>query len=872
MLPCMRLTAALKPRAGLRPAASPGAWRRAWPGVRDAAWAAVWRRTVSGIGVAVRPVALSGQRFFSWLSDWLADWVEAERDRLAVWLPVFMGAGVAAYYALRTEPALWIGPAVAAPVVLGAIALPRVRLLLAPLAAGALGFASGQLATARAPPIETALPTHASIVTGTIRAVEQLPDGRRITIQPAFLDAATVPLVRAVRVRLRDGDTEILASGDQVRIRSMLRPPAPPSYPGGWDLQRDAFYSGLGASGFALGAAERTAAATPSAPMRRVQRLREIIAGRVTAVIPGAAGAVAVTLLTGASMAIPEADHAAFRDSGLAHLLAVAGLHIGIVMGFALMLSRRALALSERASLFWPTKKLAAATALAVGGAYMVLTGMHVPIMRSFAMACLLTVALLAGRQPVSLRGLALAGFVLMLVAPQEVPGVSFQMSFSAVLALIAGYEALRPWLRRLHGKSHGRRLLSHLAALALTSALAGTASAPYGAYHFGHVQVYFILANMVAVPLTALWVMPAGLIALALMPLHLEALALAPMGWGAWLVVWVARIVAGLPAATFDVPHIPLWGLCVFSLGLAGLGLCRTRTRLLAIPVMLAALASPLLDRPPDVLISADARLIALRIGPRLVGPKVAGPEMAGPRVPGQEMSGPGVPGEEMSSPGLPGQKVSGQQVSSQGIFGLGMFGQGIFGQRMLLQQAQGGSKFTRDAWSQYWAAKPVVLLPKADGEADDGAVRCADGACLLRPYPDRKAVLLVRGALHPAGCDQASVIVSAEPARGLCRKPWPKLADRFTVWRDGSVAIWLDPTDARILTDRQARGDRPWVPPPPKPRAAPAPSLPPAARDQASAERNTDPPADPRADPPAGPLIRPESTDRPDAPAQIK
>ncbi len=164
-------------------------------------------------------------------------------------------------------------------------------------------------------------------------------------------------------------------------------------------------------------------------------------------------------------------------------------------------------------------------------------------------------------------------------------------MSFSAVLALIAGYEALRPWLRRLHGTSWRRRFASHLAALALTSALAGSASAPYGAYHFGHVQVYFVLANMVAVPLTAFWVMPAGLIGLMLMPLHLEALALVPMGWGAEAILWVARATSSLPAATFAVPHMPVWGLCVFSLGLAWLGLWRTRLRLAGVAIMAAGL-----------------------------------------------------------------------------------------------------------------------------------------------------------------------------------------------------------------------------------------------------------------------------------------
>nr|WP_294503807.1 ComEC/Rec2 family competence protein [uncultured Rhodopila sp.] len=700
-----------------------------------------------------------------WIAAW-TDWLEAERSRLPLWLPVFMGAGVLAYYGLRFEPPVWLGPAAALLTAAAATRLRRFRWLLAPVAAAALGFAAAQFATARAPPIEADLPFQAIVVTGSVQAVESLPDGRRITIQPAFLDGATEPLRRSVRVRLRSSDGGDLQTGDSVSLRAVVRPPAPPAYPGGWDLQRDAFYSGIGASGYAIATIERTAQAQPRGFMLLVQRLRETIANRVNAVIPGAAGAVSVTLLTGASMAIPPLDHAAFRDSGLAHLLAVAGLHIGIVMGFALVLTRLGFAVSEHASLFWPTKKLAALAALAVGGGYMLLTGMHVPIMRSFAMACLFTLAVLADRLAVSLRGLAVAATVLMLLVPWEVPDVSFQMSFSAVLALIAGYEALRPWLRRLHGTSWRRRFASHLVALALTSALAGSASAPYGAYHFGHVQVYFVLANMIAVPLTAFWVMPAGLIGLMLMPLHLEALALVPMGWGAEAILWVARATSALPAATFAVPHMPIWGLCVFSLGLAWLGLWRTPLRLAGVAIMAAGLASPWLYRPPDLLVSNDGRMIALR--------------------------------------------------TPDGAF---------------LQAAKGASKFTRDAWAQYWAADS--FRPMADDPA--GAVRCQADACVLLPDSNRPGALLVRGAMHPAGCGRVSVIVSGEPARGLCPRPWPVLVDRFTVWRNGSAAIWLEPDGARVVTDRAARGERPWVPPPPKPRPPAASTLPPALVDEA-------------------------------------
>jgi competence protein ComEC len=692
-------------------------------------------------------------------------WLEAECHRLPLWLPMFMGTGVLAYYGLRFEPTVWLGAVVAVPMIAAAVAWPGARWLLAPLAAMALGFASAQFATARTPPIETALPNRATMVSGTIVSVEILLDSRRIMVDPAFVDDSAEPLRRSVRIRLRSNDQGELESGDRVRIRALIRPPALPSFPGGWDLQRSAFYTGLGASGYALGPAERTARAMVSAPMQFVRMLRETIAGRIFAVIPGAAGAVSVTLLTGAAMAIPVSDRAAFRDSGMAHLLSVSGLHIAIVMGFALTLARLAFALSEYASLYWPTKKLAALCGLMASGAYMLLVGMQVPIIRSFAMASLITIAILADRRAISVRGLAVAAIGAMLIMPWEVPGVSMQMSFSAVLALIAGYEALRPWLQRLQGKRWHQRFLSHVVALALTSALAGSASAPYGAYHFGHVQVYFVLSNMLAVPLTGLWVMPAGFIALLLMPVHLEWLALVPMGWGAEATLWLARATAALPAATFSVPHMPIWGISVFSLGLVWLGLWRTRRRLAGIAIMAIGLLSPLLDHPPDLLVSADGRLIALR--------------------------------------------------TQHGAF---------------LQQANGASAYTQDAWAQYWGVD--AFQPLADDPA--AGIRCEAEACLLRPYADRPGALLARGAAHPAGCDQVSVIISAEPARGLCPKPWPALVDRFTVWRSGSAAIWLEPGGARIVTDRTARGDRPWVPPPPLPRRPVESKLPPAAVDE--------------------------------------
>lgn len=528
-----------------------------------------------------------------------------------------MAAGVVWYFTLLAEPAIWIGPAAFAGALAAMVLLWRHQPLRAgtlAAAALALGFAAAQAATWRALPAEL-LPNGASFVTGVVRSVERLREGRRLTLAEPQLGSGPA-LGRTVRIRLRDGDPVEVAAGDTLRVRALVRALPPPAYPGAWDLQRDAFFAGSAGSGFAIGPAERVAQGSPSGAARWVQAVRDAIAGRIMAVQPGAEGAIAATLLTGTGAAIPPADRAAFRDSGLAHLLAVAGLHIGIVMGLAMGTARFGLSLSERAALHWPCKQLAAVAALTAGAGYLVLTGMHVPILRSFAMAALVTLGVTVGRRALSIRGWALAAAALMLIAPWEVIGVSFQMSFSAVLALIAGYEAMQPLLAKLHGPGHARRAAHHLAALALTSLLAGTASAPFAAYHFGHFQLYFVLANLVAVPLTAVWVMPAGLAALALMPFGLEQLALAPMAWGIDVILWIARTCAALPDATVAVPHIPGWGLAVTACGIAWLCIWRTPVRLAGLAAIAAGMMAGLITPPADMLVSADARLIAMRSG----------------------------------------------------------------------------------------------------------------------------------------------------------------------------------------------------------------------------------------------------------------
>lgn len=545
----------------------------------------------------------------------VAAWIEAEQGRFFLLLPVAMGAAILAYFSLQSEPPLWLGLTLtlaALALLVVAWRLPPARFLAALALAASLGFARAEFRTASMPPL-LAVPYGSVIVSGTVASVDIMPNGRRLTLSPARLNSGP-DLARAIRVKLAAHDTTPVNAGDAVMLRAILFKPDRPAYPGGWDSTRDGFFNGLGAPGFALGSLTVTAQANPQGVGLKLRRLREAIASNINAALPPATASVAVTLLTGMQNQMPPAERQQFITAGLAHLLAVAGLHVGIVMGLFYGLSRFLLTRHESLALRLPVKPIAALVALAAGGLYAGLTGAHLPILRSLAMASLVTAGVIAGRRAVSLRGLALAACVLLLATPEAIIGVSFQMSFSAVLALISGYAAAAVWFGRLHQHtSPAARLGGQIAALAFTSLLAGGASMPFAAYQFGQVQPYWILANILAVPLTAFWVMPAGIAALFLMPLHLAALALVPMGWGISAILWLIAIISAWPDAMLRVPPMPAAAILCYAAGLAWLCIWRTRLRLAGLAPMVLAMALYSLARPPDILVSPDARLFAL-------------------------------------------------------------------------------------------------------------------------------------------------------------------------------------------------------------------------------------------------------------------
>ena len=567
---------------------------------------------------AAGPGGRAGGRLTGRLSVWLA----AERERWALWCPVGGGAGVALYFALPLEPPPWVGPAATGGGLLLLWALRRrlgALVALLALLTVAAGFTVAQTRTALvAAPILTR-ELGPVTVSGRVLSVERQPAGARVVLGALTIDRLAPEAVPA-RVRLRLPATFTPPdAGTVVRLRAMLHPPAPPAEPGAFDFQRRAFFQGFGAVGFVLGAPERVEAPPVSGwdvVTVAFDRARAVIAERVRRAIPDPVEAsVTAALLNGEEAAIPEPMMVAFRNSGLAHLLSISGLHVGVAAGIVFWVVRALLALVPWIALRWPIKKIAAAFGIVSAVAYTMLVGAPVPTVRSVLSTGLVLGAVILDRSPISMRLVAFAGIVTIALEPEGMLGPSFQMSFAAVAALIAAFEAVNPILARWRqGLGLPGRGLLNLGGIVLSSVVATAATTPYSLFHFQQVAFYGVLSNMIAIPVTTLWVMPCSLLAYLLMPFGLEGPALVAMNWGDRLVIWTAEVTAGLPGAALLVPAMPAAGLAAVSLGGLWLLIWTRRWRLLGLLPILWGLATPLLTARPDVLVAGDGAVMAVR------------------------------------------------------------------------------------------------------------------------------------------------------------------------------------------------------------------------------------------------------------------
>jgi competence protein ComEC len=549
---------------------------------------------------------------------WLAATVAAEGERRVLWLPVCLGGGIALYFTLTVEPPLWLGAAAFLPIAVAALLLRRRAAIagtLLALAFVAAGFALVQAARwdRGAPLLDHRL--GAVPVAGRVVDVDTLDRGWRVIVasEPLpGLDTAEQP--RLVRIHIA-ASSDRVEPGDTIRMKAMLYPVPAPILPGGRDMQRELYFAGIGGVGYSLGPAHRTGEAEAGGWREWLLRLRAEMTRRIGAVLPGSTGGIASALITGKRGTIAEDVKEAFRETGLSHLLAIAGLHLGLVGGFVFLTVRGFLALIPRVALRLPIKHIAALVTLVVLSCYLMISGGAIPTQRAFVMNGIIFAAIFLRRLKLSMRICALAALVVLVLDPASLVGVSFQMSFGAVVALIAVYEGWGGQLSRLfHRGSWGQRALGYCGAVAVTTLVATLGTEPFSIYHFHRFVVYSPLANVIAVPISAVWTLPWGVVACLLMPFGLERLALVPMGMGIDATIWVAQHVAALPGNLWVMPPLPTVGMVSIALG--GLWLClwQRKWRYAGLAGIVGGAATIFLAHPPDIVLADLGRFLAVR------------------------------------------------------------------------------------------------------------------------------------------------------------------------------------------------------------------------------------------------------------------
>ncbi len=686
---------------------------------------------------------------------------EVGERRVFLWLPVAAVGGVALNLAADREPSIPASLALtllfsalayvsrARPVALG------VSLALAALFAG---FLSMSLRTARvAAPVLDRI--RIVSLTGAVEEVDLRAVGARMVVRVVSADGMPAEKVPR-RVRVTSRKTPDVVAGDFVSFKARLLPPAHAVMPGGYDFARDAFFAGVGAVGSTLGAIQ---VLPPPETLSLGQRFaaaidhaRNRLAVRVDRIIGGDEGAIAAAMVTGKRDFLSNDAKDLIREAGIFHIITISGVQMTLVAGIFFVVTRRLLALSPALALNYPIKKWAAVVAMAGSILYDVGTGSRVGTERALVMTLIVLGAVVLDRRALTMRNLAFAVFAVIAIEPEAILGVSFQLSFAAVAALVAVMEARLagldpdpdPYLPQ-RGRAPPRTLLSEILlrplALLFATACATSATASFMAYHFHDVSPYVLIGNPLTLTIIEVFAVPGALLGAALTPLGLDGPVWLYVGVGIRFILWVARFIAAAPGSTVHVPAFAPYALPFLALAVMSATIWRTWAfRLSAAPFALIGLLGAFSGPRYDVLVAPSGDQAAVRDAD---------------------------------------------------------------GNRMIV-----GKRFNAFAAEQWLAADGDSRDP---AQARDPDAPCDRLGCVAAlPEGESLSIVLDRMAFDE-DCARAEIVVSALTAPADCEAKF--LLDEKALERLGAVGLtWREPGGFALASDRATLQNRPWSPAP--------------------------------------------------------
>lgn len=548
------------------------------------------------------------------LTATLRDILIAQRGHLFGWVPVCLAVGIGGYFSLRFEPT-WgmVGAGLVLALLCAGCAQVVHRmwhpvLLCVALICSGVGLAKWRTDSVAAPVLTF---RYYGPIEGRVVGMDRSrSDALRLTLDQVRLSRIAPERMPArVRISVLGSLPDVpVVPGQVVMTTGHLSPPSGPAEPGGYNFQRHAWFVQLGGVGYTRNPLLRAEPADLNAWALRVFDARMAISRAVQAALPGEPGAFAAAIMSGDRSGMGQQTLANLRAANLAHLLAISGLHMGLLTAFVFAALRLLLVLIPGIGVRLPVKKLAACGALVAAAGYLALSGGNVATQRAFIMVAVMLVAILLGRRALTLRAVAMAAIIVLILRPEALTGPGFQMSFAATVALVAAFA----WLRKFDQSALPRWFRSGLAVF-VSSLVAGLATAPIAAAHFNQVSHYGLIANLLSVPLMGAIVVPAAVVAACAAPLGLGWIPLMIMGWGLSWILWVAETVSGQPGALSHVATPGDMVLPLIAFGFLWLVLWQGRLRMAGLMAMAMAGVIWAQTTRPDILVAQSGGLMGL-------------------------------------------------------------------------------------------------------------------------------------------------------------------------------------------------------------------------------------------------------------------
>ncbi|WP_105401255.1 ComEC/Rec2 family competence protein [Neorhizobium sp. T7_12] len=723
-----------------------------------------------------------------------------------LFLPVIVGAGAACWFVLPQTPAFWpyflLFCVCAIFVVVSRYRSGATHLLPLALALFLAGMMLAQFETWRRPTVILDTPVTTELA-GVVERREIDAQGRwRYIVR---IERTSNPQVRRPPQRvslLARSRHEPAQTGETISGRARISPPSGPALPGLNDFAFSSYFDGIGAVGFFYGAPKKQAAVQSTRSWiaeveTRLFDLRSAIATHIRVTVPGDPGAFAAAIVTDERRAISEDTTEALRLSGLAHIVAISGLNMALAAGIFFVGVRTVLSVFTGFAQAYPVKKIAALGALMMATAYYLISGFGVSAERAYIMMAIMLVAVLFDRPSISLRNVALSALVIIAMSPSEILGPSFQMSFAATAALVAGYAL---WKHRAERRDPEPLPLHHpvvtpvlaswnfAAGIFVTSLIGGISTAMFSVEHFHRIATYGLAANLAAMPIISFVVMPAGLAGMLLMPFGLDAPFMKLMGLGLEWVIAIAKHVAAW-GGDVGIGRQHPWFLAVSTAGFLLLTLMRTRLRLIGLPLLVTALLLSWQERSmslPDILISEDGAMVALLDGEGVATNRARPPDfvygqwkrallLGDPTKPEMSPSRDKPPDDKP-----PGDKPPGERTKER--------------PELTPQQLETAKSRIKQAPAGRFTCKPTAWCAASTGK---GIV-----------------IVVEDGRYAGAACDAASLVIAPRARFDQCRSG-ALMINGATLRKTGALEISLNgATDIRRWQIRAAMAgaDRPW------------------------------------------------------------